>query len=275
MGIEEQQVGNYARESTVITNKNETVGYAIDNMLKYQLRSFPILSESGDVIGIISATDILKCMYDHANLEFLKMEIDEVMSKDLIIQKSDASLSDSILLMYNSGISSIPIVSDGNLDGMFTERDVIQLDSLWDSVSDITIIGSLGLGRAISDDDYVTDMHTLWQVADKIIQTGQRQILFKDTESNKFDGVITITSILKAVVSSIIVPDGVDLHTANIQAVMRDPISELNTPIGIKTVRKELVDNNLEAVPITDVEGSVILITEKDLMGYIANSFYD
>ncbi len=272
MDIKTTQVGNYAKKSAVISNKSETVGFAIDTMLKYNIRSFPILTDDGKLLGIITATDILKCMYDTGNLTFLKIEIGEIMTKNLIISKSDDSLRNAILLMYNSGISGVPVVSDGNLDGLFTEKDILLLEELWQKLPDNSIIGSYGIGRLVSEDDIVTENHTIWQVADKIIQTGQKQVLFKSLESGQFKGVITILSILGAVVKLLISEEHpIDLQTTGIENVIIESIEKLNTPIKISEVRHFLNSNSLEAVPIFDIEESALFITEKDLIGYVAN----
>ncbi|MHA2248820.1 MAG: CBS domain-containing protein [Candidatus Kariarchaeaceae archaeon] len=273
MDFKEFQVGNYAKKSAIISNLNETVGYVIDNMIKYQVRQFPIITEEGTLAGIITSTDILRCMYETGTLEFLKKQVKDVMTTETIIAKSDYTVRDVILMMYNSGISGVPVVSDGNVDGLFTDKDILSLDEIWDQVPDTTIIGAAGIGRRISSDDIVTENHTLWQVSDKIIQTGQRQILFMNTETNQYDGVITISAILSAIVSTIIAPDRpIDLQTTDIQAITKQPIEKMSTPISINEVRKYMVANNIEAVPLFDIENTVILVTEKDLVGYLSTT---
>lgn len=55
----EVKVEEFCRENIVVCQPNEKIGDALKKMRKHQIKRLPVTSQSGELVGIISITDIL------------------------------------------------------------------------------------------------------------------------------------------------------------------------------------------------------------------------
>jgi CBS domain-containing protein len=53
------------------------------------------------------------------------MQVKEIMSRDLTIVSADATLKDAAALMKESDVGMLPVISDGLLFGVVTDRDIV------------------------------------------------------------------------------------------------------------------------------------------------------
>lgn len=129
------------RISDVMTTDPETVHTALPISAVYDLfrdrnyHHLPVL-EGRKPIGIISATDILKLVYDieQADDRMLRIYLDhqfnieDAMTTDVETVTADAKLRDVVDLLSPGAIHSVLVVDDdGDLEGIVTSTDLIQL----------------------------------------------------------------------------------------------------------------------------------------------------
>jgi CBS domain-containing protein len=53
------------------------------------------------------------------------MQVNEIMSRDLTMVSADATLQDAAALMKESDVGMLPVISDGLLFGVVTDRDIV------------------------------------------------------------------------------------------------------------------------------------------------------
>ena len=144
--------------------KKPIVVYEDDNLCdviklfrEKKISGAPVLNKNGELVGIISESDIIKTITTHdedLNLilpspldlielplktalkieEFkedlkkaLKTKVKDVMTKNVIVAKPDMTINDAAKLMIEHKIKRLPVVDDdGNLVGIITRGDLIE-----------------------------------------------------------------------------------------------------------------------------------------------------
>ena len=106
-------------------------------LIEREIGAVPVLSESGDLVGIVSEADLLRL----EEAPDLRMQItdlphfvaaaprtaDEVMSRDVIALSEGAGVSEIARVMVERAIKHVPIVSGGRLVGIVARRDLLKV----------------------------------------------------------------------------------------------------------------------------------------------------
>jgi len=269
----DNQLRNYCIKETQTVGEAESIGYVITEMSKNRFRRLPVINEYGRPVGMVTSSDILTLLHHSGNQNFLKQSVAEIMSDRIIIADASDTVRDTIKLMYNIGISGIPVVENDRIVGMFTEKDILLIDGIWKEIDDVTITIDKGPGRPITDDTIVTTGFTFWQIADKFMTLAQRQLLVKNTDENSYVGIVTIMTLLQALVNSITFtnPNFDILQSMSIPEMVLKPLFQRALPVQLTSARLWMNSRGTEAFPIFHRGRPVKLITEKDLIGYAAN----
>ncbi|MHA2028768.1 MAG: CBS domain-containing protein, partial [Candidatus Kariarchaeaceae archaeon] len=93
MSIADNAVGNYTVKNVLTLQNTETIGYAVDQMIKNRFRRFPVLNESSKLVGIVTATDIVRELYEKGSVEIFKEKINSVISREVISLPASDTLS--------------------------------------------------------------------------------------------------------------------------------------------------------------------------------------
>ena len=118
------------------------LGTAMDVMRTKDLRHLPAVDEAGRLIGIITDRDLRHAAFAPAVAEYLSagaqrsarqlgraledLRVRDVMTWVVVTTQPDASLAHAALIMSERRVGSLPVVDDGKLVGMLTERDVLK-----------------------------------------------------------------------------------------------------------------------------------------------------
>ena len=102
-------------------------------MVSSGFRRLPVVTDSY-VCGILTATDIMrylgngeafkKLVTGHVD-EALSAPISDIMKNNIITTGPKTSMSEASRIMYQNKIGSLPVIKDGNLTGIITERDIL------------------------------------------------------------------------------------------------------------------------------------------------------
>ena len=88
------------------------------------LNGIPIINDSGFVIGIVTAIDILRAIRDGKDLDNLKAK--DVMTQNPVVVRQDTKIEEIIDLMDKGGVIMIPVVeSDGRIIGVVSRSDIL------------------------------------------------------------------------------------------------------------------------------------------------------
>jgi len=107
----------------VVTASPDQTVRAVDEMMDEEgVSGAPVVDEGGEVLGIISGTDIRP---------YLEVgdrdQVREAMTDEVITAPEDVDARDALELMYEHKIERVPIVDDGNrLTGLVTMQGILQ-----------------------------------------------------------------------------------------------------------------------------------------------------
>ncbi len=107
----------------VTFNENQTVAEVMAEReeRKYNFSGFPILDDSGHVVGVLTGKDL-------AYADKTSLKISDVMTKDVITAPSGTSLEEAYRIMRSRKKGKLPLVDDsGRLSGLYSFTDVRNL----------------------------------------------------------------------------------------------------------------------------------------------------
>ena len=83
--------------------------------------------EGGRLVGIFSERDVMARVVAEG-LDPDKTMISNVMTKDIVVADPRDSVDSALAKMHSVGCRHLPIVKDGNLVGMLSIRDLLEVD---------------------------------------------------------------------------------------------------------------------------------------------------
>ena len=116
MRVAEIMTGAAVTDSTTGTLRS-----AAETMWRQQTGSLVIVDGS-TIVGIVTERDILRAIARGADPD--TESIESVMSTELITVSSDTSVREAARMMAQNWIRHLPIVEDGKLVGVLSQRDV-------------------------------------------------------------------------------------------------------------------------------------------------------
>ena len=112
-----------------------TVPDATHVMRGSKVRQLPVLSEKGQLVGIVSLDDLLRVSPSPATslsvyeLNYLleKIKVEDVMTREVITVTEDMALEEAGRIMADNKISGVPVMRDGELVGIVTESTLFNV----------------------------------------------------------------------------------------------------------------------------------------------------
>jgi CBS domain-containing protein len=131
MGVSVREV----MSTPVITvESGHSIKEAMEKMIHYGFRRIPVVGEN-TVLGIITAMDIIKYFGKHEAFKYtisgdireaLKVPVDDIMVRELVVIKPDRDLGEAARKMAEKNVGSALVVNDKmELLGIVTERDIL------------------------------------------------------------------------------------------------------------------------------------------------------
>jgi acetoin utilization protein AcuB len=119
----------------ITTNPSATVPDALQVMRGSKVRQLPVVSEKGELVGIVALDDLLRVSPSPATslsvweLDYLleKITIDKVMTRDVITVTEDAAVEEAGRIMADNKVSGLPVMCDGELVGIITESHLFNI----------------------------------------------------------------------------------------------------------------------------------------------------
>ncbi|PSQ65650.1 MAG: IMP dehydrogenase [Halobacteriales archaeon SW_9_67_24] len=146
----------------VVTASPDQTVRAVDEMMDEEgVSGAPVVDEDGEVLGIISGTDIRP---------YLEVgdrdQVREAMTDEVITAPEDVDARDALELMYEHKIERVPIVDDGNrLTGLVTMQGILQRREYDTAARDAegrlrarVAVGPFETERAVAVDEADTDV---------------------------------------------------------------------------------------------------------------------
>ena len=137
---------NWIIENPITVRKNALIGDVKMLLSKFNVSSAPVLDTNDKLVGIITGRDLRFCTDDG-------LQVSDLMTKKVIVEYSDASVSSAREKFDKHRIEKLPVVNDeGKLTGLITVRDMEKRELYPRAATDKA--GRLIVGAAVSPQDY-------------------------------------------------------------------------------------------------------------------------
>jgi CBS domain-containing protein len=127
-------VEGYMSKNVVTAPSDMSIGAAARSMINNGFRRLPILRDNV-LIGIITASDIMRFLgsgdiFDRLVTgnarEVFEVSVSTLVKRDIIFTKSDIDLGEAANVMLDKDVGSLPVLEEGELKGIITERDFVR-----------------------------------------------------------------------------------------------------------------------------------------------------
>jgi len=127
-------VEGYMSKKIVTAPSDMSIGAATRSMINHGFRRLPVLRDNV-LIGIITASDIMSFlgsgdMFDRLVTgnarEVFEVSVSTLVKRDIIFTKSDIDLGEAANVMLDKDVGSLPVLEEGELKGIITERDIVR-----------------------------------------------------------------------------------------------------------------------------------------------------
>ncbi len=127
-------VADYMSNKIITASSEMSIGSAAKSMIDNGFRRLPVIRDDV-LIGIVTASDIMRFLGsgDIFNKlatgnakEVFEIPVRTLIKKDVIFTRSEVDLGEAASVMLDKNVGSLPILEDGELRGIITERDFVR-----------------------------------------------------------------------------------------------------------------------------------------------------
>ena len=275
----EGEIMTLAKKEVISIPPTKSIKEAAEMMIEHEFRRLPVTHPgSNKLLGIVTAMDILDFLgggskfdiiekkHDDNFLSAINDSVKEIMTRDVISISPKYSIKESVNVMTENGIGSLPIVDkEGKLVGIVTERDFAL--ALAGSLSNETV------GDIMVKDVITTTLGTPIESCSKImVRNNLRRIPV--VEEDKLVGIVTSTDIVrffgdKEMFASMTSTSGLDVLKRQISDIVKPNISVTESYVKLGDLCDLLAEKNIGGVPVVDDDKLVGIITERDILNTV------
>ncbi|GEN82187.1 acetoin utilization protein AcuB [Sporosarcina luteola] len=117
------------KREVITLSPDHTINDALAIMKEHKIRHLPIVSEKGEVLGLITDRDLkdaVPSLYsDTKNENVYKKTLAEIMKRNVILGHPMDFVEETAVVFYDNQIGCLPIVSNSKLVGIITETDLL------------------------------------------------------------------------------------------------------------------------------------------------------
>ena len=106
-------------------NCNNTVDDALKIMSAYHV-SGVLVMDGQTVAGIFTERDLLRCYVIFKGKGPDEIELNQVMSSNLIVAEQDDEIKDAMAMMIKAKIRHLPVISHGEINGILTLEELVK-----------------------------------------------------------------------------------------------------------------------------------------------------
>ncbi len=123
------RVEKIMRHPIVTVSPDESIEKVAQLIVKRNIGAVPLVDDQQHLVGIATKSDFLKCFFaDHdvVSTSERNQTADSIMTTELkTVDPEDATL-DALHLMKSKRIQHLPVVSEGRIVGMLSDRDILR-----------------------------------------------------------------------------------------------------------------------------------------------------
>lgn len=124
-------VNDFMTRKVIYISPDTTIAHAADLMREQDIHRLPVI-ENDRLVGLVTEGTIAEASPSKAtslsiyemNYLLNKTKVKDVMIRDVHTVSQFASLEDAVYLMYKYKVGILPVVDNGQMSGVITDRDV-------------------------------------------------------------------------------------------------------------------------------------------------------
>jgi CBS domain-containing protein len=265
-----------------VINVDEPVSHARNLMLRYRISTLLVLNE-GKMVGIVTKSDISNRLAQAEPL-WRRRPIDQIpikllMTESVITIYPEASISQAAALMLENGVHDIPVVKN-DIIGIVTRTDIVRCIAERSEEIDTKI-------STLMNEDVVSvhRHHTINHVIDEMNKNEIERVIVKDDEGKPVgvisrrglalnlltdnEGKLSTKSIKMTRKSS---PAGQKTYRyvkevpLTAEDIMISPIISIDVNNKISEAAKKLIEEEITALPVSDGESIIGILSRTDIM---------
>lgn len=114
---------------------DSTVRRTLDLMLRRKLHAVPVVGESGEVLGMITDSDMMRALLpqipragdtDREGQTSQDRPVRDIMTRSVLCVSEEMGVSEVASMMLNKDVEQLPVVNAGSIAGMVYRRDIIR-----------------------------------------------------------------------------------------------------------------------------------------------------
>jgi tRNA nucleotidyltransferase (CCA-adding enzyme) len=107
----------------VTIRPDATLMEAVDTLCQHHLSGAPVVTESGDIVGFVSESELMDVLFD---VTARRAPVSEYMTDGTYAVEADDSVASAASLFALYGVRRLPVVENGALVGIVTRRDLLR-----------------------------------------------------------------------------------------------------------------------------------------------------
>ena len=113
-----------------------TIRTVLDLMLRRRLHAVPVVGEKGEVLGLVTAADLMRALLPHIPRAGAEggdggegpgqRRVRDIMTRSVLCVSEELGVSEVASMMINKDVEQVPVVQAGSITGMVTRADIIR-----------------------------------------------------------------------------------------------------------------------------------------------------
>ncbi|MEO1087259.1 MAG: CBS domain-containing protein, partial [Acidobacteriota bacterium] len=120
-------IGQFMTTDLFTVRADDLVDFAATLMEWKHIRHVPVEDADHNLVGLVTHRTLMRVLSKRASGPPRPITVSEVMQRDLVTIEPGASTLEAIDLMRRHRIACLPVVEDGRLAGIVTERDFMKI----------------------------------------------------------------------------------------------------------------------------------------------------
>ena len=188
--------------------KDVPVQDALAMMKKDHVRRYPVVDGQGNLIGIVTNTDLLNASPSEAttlsvweiNYLLTKITVERVMATKVISVTGDTTIEEAAQLMADSKVGGLPVLRDQKLVGIITETDLFGVF--------LEMLGArcAGVRVTVEVDDVAGKIHEITGVISQLGGNIHGLGAIQGSSAGKTDLTLKVSGVDQAVLEKALIP---------------------------------------------------------------------